>query len=57
VTSRSVVAEPDDVVGTVAETNPAAGAQVAPDQAITIFVYTAAPDSGTDETPAPPTSE
>ena len=41
------MAEPDDVVGTVAETNPAAGAQVPPDQAITIFVY-AAPTGGGD---------
>jgi len=48
-TTESIPAEPDDEVGTVAETDPAAGTEVPLDQEITIFVYTAAPDDGDDD--------
>lgn len=48
--TRNVVAEPDDEVGTVAETSPAANSEAAPDQPITIFVYVAGPSGGTGGT-------
>ncbi|MBJ7451699.1 MAG: PASTA domain-containing protein, partial [Blastococcus sp.] len=49
-TTESIPAEPDDTVGTVFETDPPAGTEVPLDQLITIYVYVAGPDTGT-ETP------
>jgi beta-lactam-binding protein with PASTA domain/predicted Ser/Thr protein kinase len=49
-TTESILAEPDDTVGTVFETDPPAGTEVPLDQQITIYVYVAGPDTGT-ETP------
>ncbi len=48
-TTETEVAQPDDAVGTVAETSPSAGSEVPLDQPITLFVYVAAPSNGADD--------